>query len=98
MCDGALVAKYNDAGDSHLLDLLPLVLVAAHDDRNEVMKGASWALRNVGNRNREVYVAAMQAAAALRGSESRAARWVGSDALRELDSAKVRQRLGEAVR
>ena len=94
----ALVAKYDDAGDSHFLDLLPLVLVAAHDDRNEVMKGASWALRNVGKRNNELHVAAMQAAVELRRSESRAARWVGSDALRELDSAKVRQRLGEAVR
>ena len=93
----ALVAKYDDAGDSHLLDLLPLVLVAAHDDRNEVMKGASWALRNVGKRNSKLHVAAMQAAVELRRSESRAARWVGSDALRELDSARVRQRPGEAV-
>ena len=74
------------------------MLVAAHDDRNEVKKGASWALRNVGKRNSELHIAAMQAAAELRRSESRAARWVGSDALRELDSAKVRQRLGEAVR
>ena len=98
VCDGALVAKYNDAGDSHFLDLLPLVLVAAHDDRNEAMKGASWALRNVGKRNNELHVAAMQAAVELRRSESRAARWVGSDALRELDSAQVRQRLDEAVR
>jgi 3-methyladenine DNA glycosylase AlkD len=94
----ALVAKDDDAGDSHILDLLPQVLVAAHDDRNEVKKGASWALRNVGKRNSELHIAAMQAAAELRRSESRAARWVGSDALRELDSAKVRQRLGEAVR
>lgn len=94
----ALVAKYDDAGDSLFLALLPLVLEAAHDDRNEVKKGAGWALRNVGKRNNELHVGAMQAAVELRRSESRAARWVGSDALRELDSAKVRQRLAEAVR
>lgn len=95
----ALLAKCDDADeDASLLDLLPLVLAAAEDERNEVKKGASWALRNLGKRNGALHAAALEAAARLRESGSRAARWVGSDALRELDSDKVRQRLGDAVR
>ena len=95
----ALLAKYDEGSDDGpFVDLLSLVVAAAEDERNEVKKGASWALRNLGKRNAALHAAALEAATRLRESESRSARWVGSDALRELESDKVRQRLPEAVR
>jgi 3-methyladenine DNA glycosylase AlkD len=84
----ALLAKYDDeAADPDFIKLLPLVTAAGGDERNEVKKGASWALRNAGKRNPALREAALDAARELRASESRAARWVGSDALRELERA-----------
>lgn len=94
----ALLAKHDAAHDERFLALLPLVLEAAEDERNEVKKGASWALRNLGKRNAALHAVALEAAERLRESDSRVGRWVGSDARRELDSAKVRQRLPEHVR
>lgn len=94
----AQLARDDDASDARLLELLPLVPAAAQDHRNEVKKGASWALRNLGKRNAALHAAAIEEAAQLRQSESRAARWVGADALRELDSQKVRQRRADPVR
>lgn len=94
----AQLARDDNASDERLLELLVLVPAAAQDDRNEVKKGASWALRNVGKRNEALHAAAIEAATQLRQSGSRGARWVGADALRELDSEKVRQRLGDPVR
>ena len=93
----ALLARHEDADDASFLGLLPLVLAAATDERNEVKKGASWALRNLGKRNVALHDGALSAARELRRSESRPARWVGSDALRELESDKLRLRLGQPV-
>ncbi len=86
--------------------LLPLIERAAGDERNFVKKAVNWALRNIGKRNRALHAAALacarriQAAANRRaGGErggdagARSARWVAADALRELDSDKVRKRL-----
>jgi 3-methyladenine DNA glycosylase AlkD len=62
-------------------------VAAARDERNEVKKGASWALRNAGKRNPALREAALHTARELRASESRAARWVGSDAVRDIERA-----------
>jgi 3-methyladenine DNA glycosylase AlkD len=51
-------------------------------------------LRQIGKRNANLWSRAVDAAERLRERESRAARWVASDALRELSSAPVRARLG----
>lgn len=66
---------------------------AAHDERNFVKKAVSWAIREIGQRSAELNAAAIALAQRLKESESRAARWVGSDALRELTSAKIAARV-----
>jgi 3-methyladenine DNA glycosylase AlkD len=65
----------------------------AHDDRNFVKKGVNWALRNLGKRSRALNARAIQVAQAVQASGSRPARWIAADALRELQSEKVQQRL-----
>jgi len=71
----------------------PLITRASTDERNFVRKAVNWALRNIGKRNRRLNRSAVALARKLRASESRSARWIGADALRELTSDKVRQRL-----
>jgi 3-methyladenine DNA glycosylase AlkD len=79
------------------VELLRLYLVRAEreaqDERNFVKKAVSWAIRELGQRNVELNAAAIATSQRLQASDSRAARWVGSDALRELTSAKVAQRV-----
>jgi 3-methyladenine DNA glycosylase AlkD len=66
----------------------------AADDRNFVKKAVNWALRHIGKRNVALNAAAVEVARRLAASGSQAARWVASDALRELESEAVRSRLG----
>jgi 3-methyladenine DNA glycosylase AlkD len=64
------------------------------DERNFVKKAVNWAIRQIGKRNAALNSAAVATALRLRESGSRAARWVASDALRELQGDAVRRRLG----
>lgn len=67
------------------IDFLPLIDRAADDDRNFVKKAVNWALRQIGKRDSETCLAAaLDLAEELAARDSRAARWIGRDALREL--------------
>jgi 3-methyladenine DNA glycosylase AlkD len=92
MC--ALAVHDKKAPDSSLLAFLPLIEREATDERNYVKKAVNWALRQIGKRNVNLNAAAVAVARRLRDSDSRAARWVASDALRELESEAVHARLG----
>jgi 3-methyladenine DNA glycosylase AlkD len=65
----------------------------AHDDRNFVKKAVNWALRNLGKRSRNLNERAIRCAREVQAGGSRSARWIAADALRELQSEKVQQRL-----
>jgi 3-methyladenine DNA glycosylase AlkD len=101
-----LASHDREAPDRRFLALLPVISRGAADERNFVRKAVSWALRNVGKRNATLNAAAVACAERLlaaanrraggaRGGDpaTRAARWVAQDALRELRSAQVRERL-----
>ena len=81
------------AGNEVFLNFLPLIRRAAVDDRNIVKKGVNWALRQIGKRNARLNRAAIAVARELRRLDSRSARWLAADALRELESAAVQRRL-----
>jgi 3-methyladenine DNA glycosylase AlkD len=81
------------AGDERFLAALPLIEAAAGDERNYVKKAVSWALRNIGKRNPALNAAAIESAGRIGQQGLRAARWIASDALRELSSAAVQARL-----
>ena len=83
----------NDAPDREFLGYLPLIRRAATDERNEVTKGVSWALRQIGKRNVALHAAAIDEARALLEVDARAARWIARDALRELERGETRARL-----
>jgi 3-methyladenine DNA glycosylase AlkD len=81
------------ADDARFAALLEPLAAGADDDRDLVRKGASWALRSIGKRSAALNELAIGTALDLGGRAGRGARWVGTDALRELRSAPVQARL-----
>ena len=75
------------------MELLPILRGGAADDRNFVRKAVNWALRQIGKRNLKLNRAAIDEAERIRKIDSRSARWIASDALRELRSQTVQRRL-----
>ncbi len=71
----------------------PIIAREATDSRNMVKKAVNWALRQIGKRNLELRDGALRTAAAIHEMDSASARWIASDAMRELRSDAVRQRL-----
>jgi 3-methyladenine DNA glycosylase AlkD len=85
--------KDKQSPDEKFAKFLKVIERESDDDRHFVKKAVNWALRNIGKRNRELNREAIRVAQKLRKRESRAARWIGADALRELNGEAVRLRL-----
>ncbi len=66
---------------------------AATDERNYVKKAVSWALRQIGKRNETLRRGAIAEAESMLELDSGSARWIARDALRDLRSDAVRDRL-----
>jgi len=81
------------ADDERFIELLPIIVQASNDDRNFVKKAVNWALRNIGKRNMRMNQAAIDTARKIQKLNTKAARWIASDAIRELESEAVRKRL-----
>ena len=85
--------KDKEAPDARFEKFLRVIGREAQDERNFVKKAVNWALRNIGKRNLRLNRAAIQAAERIRQKDSRAARWIAADALRELKGEAVQKRL-----
>ena len=81
------------ASDDRFIEVLPVIIRGATDERNFVKKAVSWALRNIGKRNLNLNKVAIDTAKEIKRLDSKAARWVASDTLRELESEAIRSRL-----
>ena len=81
--------------DELFREFLELIARQANDERNFVRKATNWALRQIGKRNRALNQAAIETAQRLLESPSKAARWVATDSLRELQSEKVHIKLNK---
>ncbi|HEY5802800.1 MAG TPA: DNA alkylation repair protein [Lysobacter sp.] len=84
------------ADDTTYLEGLDLIERAAGDERNFVIKGASWALRSIGRRNAGLHARSVALASRLAGSDVACERWLGKDALRDLRKPAVSQRFAKA--
>ncbi|MGA9116702.1 MAG: DNA alkylation repair protein [Bacteroidota bacterium] len=78
-----------EAGDGRFLGFLPLIRDGALDERNYVKKAVSWALRHIGKRNPRLWKAAMKTARELKHLDSKAARWIASDVIRDLEGRRA---------
>jgi 3-methyladenine DNA glycosylase AlkD len=81
------------ASDSRFEKLLPIIEREATDERNFVKKAVNWALRQIGKRNARLNGLAIKRAERIKKLDSKAARWIASDALRELKKPSVQQKL-----
>lgn len=81
------------AKDEQFIRLLPLIRKASTDERNYVKKAVNWALRQIGKRNRRLNKASIRTARAIIKMDSKAARWIAADALRELTDKEQLKRL-----
>jgi len=82
-----------EAEDGKFIKLFPVLKRGATDERNFVKKAVNWALRNTGKRNLNLNRAAIQVAREIQLVDSKAARWIASDAIKELESEAVQRRL-----
>jgi len=94
----ALMAKLawsdKQAPDEAIAAFLPVIEIEAGDERNFVKKAVNWALRQIGKRNAALNAGAIETCGRLASTDSRSARWIASDARRELESEAVHKRLG----
>ncbi|MEP7074863.1 MAG: DNA alkylation repair protein [Acidobacteriota bacterium] len=83
------------ADDKKLAAFFPIIEKHSDDDRNFVRKAVNWALRQIGKRNLNLNRLAIEAAERIKLQNTKPARWIASDALRELRSEGVTERLGK---
>lgn len=90
----ATFAVHNKKADNQVfIPFLEAIIEGADDNRNFVKKAVNWALRQIGKRNSILHSLAIQTADQLLQQNSKAARWIATDALRELENEKIINRI-----
>jgi 3-methyladenine DNA glycosylase AlkD len=81
--------------DTVFIQFLEIIESSADDDKNFVRKAINWALRQIGKRSTALYQPALEESRRLALSTNKTARWVGTDAVKELEapSKYVKRRL-----
>lgn len=88
-----LAVSDKQADDDQFLALLPLIEQAADDPRNFVKKAVNWALRQIGKRNWRLHPQALACAERIARLDTKSARWIASDAIRELTDPNTQARI-----
>ena len=73
------------AQDKDFLKFFPLIKNHSVDERNFVKKAVNWALRQIGKRNKNLKKYALKIAEEILKIDSKTARWIANDAIRELE-------------
>ena len=89
----ALAVHDKKASNRQFERYFPIIKRESEDERNFVKKAVNWALRQIGKRNLQLNRMAIKTAKEIRKRESKAARWIASDAIRELTSDAVKKKL-----
>jgi len=90
-----LAVHDKEAGDDEFERCSPLIKQCTVDERNYVRKAVNWALRNIGKRNIALNKQMIKLSKEILEIDSKSARWIARDALRELASEKIQKRLAE---
>ena len=86
------------ASDKEFEQFSTLIKKHSVDGRNYVKKDVNWALRNIGKRNLVLNKQMIKLSKEIQKIDSKSARWIANDAIRELSSEKVQNRLVEKKR
>jgi len=79
--------------DKKIEQFFPVIVRESTDERIYVKKAVNWALRQIGKRNLKLNKKAIDLAEEIDKINSRSAKWIAKDALRELKSDKIQKRL-----
>jgi len=71
----------------------PLIKKYSIDERNFVKKAVNWALRQIGKRNLALNKKAIKVGKEILKKDSKSAKWIANDAIRELTSEQIQSRL-----
>ncbi len=88
----ALSVHDKKASDEDFIKFLPMIKREATDERNFVKKAVNWALRQIGKRNFNLNKIALKTAEEIQQIDSKSARWIAADAIRELTSEAVQKK------
>jgi 3-methyladenine DNA glycosylase AlkD len=85
--------KDKKAKDELFYKFFLIIKKEAYDDRNFVKKAVNWALRQIGKRNVALNKKAVETAEKILLQDSKSAKWIARDAIKELTSEAVLKRL-----
>lgn len=89
----ATCIHHKDKDDEHFKQYFKTIKKYADDDRNLVKKAVSWALRQIGKRNIHLNKDTVEVAEELTKKKNKTEKWVGRNALKDLQSEEVQERL-----
>jgi 3-methyladenine DNA glycosylase AlkD/tRNA(Arg) A34 adenosine deaminase TadA len=89
----SLAVHDKELSDAAFEAFFPLIEEQAWDNRAYVRKSVNWALRQTGKRNLHLNDAARASALRIQAQNTSSAKWIAADALRELQSPSVHERL-----
>jgi len=90
-----LAVHSKEADEKDFEKFFPIIIRESSDERNYVKKAVNWALRQIGKRNISLNRKAIKIAERIQKIKSRSAKWIASDALRELKSEKIQNRVAK---
>jgi 3-methyladenine DNA glycosylase AlkD len=79
----AMAVHNKKMDDEVFTEFFPLLEREACDERNFVKKAVNWALRQIGKRSKFLFDEAIKVAERIGQQDSKSAKWIASDALRE---------------
>jgi 3-methyladenine DNA glycosylase AlkD len=95
----ATLAVHDKKAKDNLFEkFFPIIKKHSTDERNYVRKAVNWALRQIGKRNLYLNQRALKVAKIIQKIDSKTARWIANDAIRELESEKIQKRLIEKMK
>jgi 3-methyladenine DNA glycosylase AlkD len=94
----AMAVHDKQSADSVFRRFFPIIKREATDGRNFVKKAVNWALRQIGKRNITLNREAIKLAGEIKKIDSKAARWIASDALRELNKPRTTEQIRKKTR
>jgi len=81
------------ASDNKFIQFFPLIIKESVDERNFVKKAVNWALRQIGKRNLNLNKEAVKTGKIILKKDSKSAKWIARDALRELTNEEIIERI-----
>ena len=85
-----LAVHDKQAQDGAFVQFFPLIKRYADDERKFVKKAVNWALRQIGKRNGHLRALALKCTYEIHDMDSKTARWMARDALKELQSKEIK--------